>query len=941
MNDRSYIQWLKSLGYWEKRVAKQIEFAEFLCTINPSLPLQTLNEVVAFVVSSHTREGSITRDCAMKAEKSLSCFTGEAKSFTVDCIGHAHIDMNWMWGINETVSIVLDTFRTMLRLMEEYPEFTFAQSQASTYYIVEKYEPEMIGEIKKRVHEGRWEVTASSWTEFDKNMTGSESHLRQYGMASAYMCKLLGIDPKMLSVGFEPDTFGHNERMPDILNMSGIKFYYHCRGKVDHHLYRWRGPQGGQVIVFREPTWYLGPSVTPLNDASKGTLKTLEMDMVHEISQMYRDYGIRRTLQVYGVGDHGGGPTRIDIEGLQDIATWPCYPKVIFSTIKDFFEAVSEHSHELPLVTGEINSIFPGCYTSQSEIKRGNHESEKMLYEAELYASLEELFQLGSKQANHENPLEKAWQGLFFNQFHDILPGSCTPNSKAYSLGLYQSILAEANTVRTHGLRAIAQAIDTSDIEIVSEIGQRSIGAGVGYQVNEYKTSPVGGVEGPKRIVTLFNACGSLREEIAEVVLWDWENKTNSIACCDEKGNEILTVTKPDHMIYWQHSASIVYIPVKISPYGHSSYVFYPGEDLLHPVDVFSQNPRREEKPSFTLENDSIRATFSSGTLDMISLFNKATNDELLREPSGITFLEEDASKGMTAWVVGRENRLLNDLFIIGEASVKVNDLQQELSYTMKVRSTQFSIKYILQQGANLITCIIKTVWKEIGCNAVTPQLSFALHLKDLSDDFLYDIPFGIIKRKASTMHVPALSFAAGRRNNSVIQLISRGKYGFCCSENTMRVLLLRSSSDPDMFPEVGEHQQQVSVCIHPLPCTQKHLIETSSVVCSDLQQVTHGQHPGVLPLKTSYFTVKGSFILTAVHTSNHDSSIVIRGYETEGHSSEICLKLSPLISCKKVSFKGKDGKETIFESISPHTISFITHPYEICTITILLDSDT
>ena len=488
MNDRSYIQGLKSLGYWEKRVAKQIEFAEFLCTINASLPLQTLDEVIAFVVSSHTREGSITRDCAMKAEKSLSCFADEAKGFTVDCIGHAHIDMNWMWGINETVSIVLDTFRTMLRLMEEYPEFTFAQSQASTYYIVEKFEPEMIGEIKKRVHEGRWEVTASSWTEFDKNMTGGESHLRQYGMASAYMCKLLEIDPEMLSVGFEPDTFGHNERLPDILNMSGIRYYYHCRGKVDHNLYRWRGPQGGQVIVFREPTWYLGPSVTPLNDASKGTLKTLEMDMVREISQMYRDYGVRRTLQVYGVGDHGGGPTRIDIEGLRDLATWPCYPKVIFSTIRDFFEAVSEHSPELPLVTGEINAIFPGCYTSQSEIKRGNHESEKMLYEAELFSSLEALFQLGSRQ-EHENPLEKAWQDLLFNQFHDILPGSCTTNSKAYSLGLYQSILAEANTVRTHGLRAIAQAIDTSDIVIGSGMGQRSVGAGVGYQINEYKTS--------------------------------------------------------------------------------------------------------------------------------------------------------------------------------------------------------------------------------------------------------------------------------------------------------------------------------------------------------------------------------------------------------------------------------------------------------------------
>ncbi|MBK5262190.1 MAG: hypothetical protein JJE17_06425, partial [Peptostreptococcaceae bacterium] len=589
MNEISYVKRLKTLGYWENRIAKQIEFAEFLCTITPSLPIKTLNEVVHLVVFSHKKEGSITRDCAMKAERELSCFVDEAKSFTVDCIGHAHIDMNWMWGINETVSIVLDTFRTMLRLMEEYPEFTYAQSQASTYYIVEKFEPEMIEEIRKRVHEGRWEVTASSWTEFDKNMASGESQLRQYSFASEYMCNLLKIDPEMLSVGFEPDTFGHNERLPDILNISGIKYYYHCRGKVDHNLYRWKGPQGGQVIVFREPTWYLGPSVTPLYDASKGTLNTLEMDMTHEISQMYYNYGIRRTLQVYGVGDHGGGPTRIDIEGLKDLATWTCYPKVIFSTIKDFFEAVSEHLTDLPLVTGEINSIFPGCYTSQSEIKRGNHESEKMLYEAELFSSVEELYQLGFQKYVHKNPLEKAWQDLFFNQFHDILPGSCTQNSKAYSLGLYQSIATEANTIRTHGIRAIAQAIDTSDIVINREKSSRAIGAGVGYQINEFKISPIGSIEGPKRIVTLFNASGSSRNEIAEVVLWDWENTTNDIACCDEKGNILQTVTKPNQMTYWQHSASFVYIPVKVPPYGHSSYVFYPGKKELNPVDVFSE----------------------------------------------------------------------------------------------------------------------------------------------------------------------------------------------------------------------------------------------------------------------------------------------------------------------------------------------------------------
>ncbi len=937
MNELHYVKRLKTLGYWEKRIAKQIEFAEFLCTINPSLSIDTLHEVSHFVASAHKKEGSITRDCVMQAESRLSYYSPEAKSFTVDCIGHAHIDMNWMWGFDETVSIVLDTFRTMLRLMEEYSDFTFAQSQASTYYIVEKYEPEMIEEIRKRVKEGRWEVTASAWTEFDKNMTSGESELRQYKVASEYICQLLDINPGLLTVGFEPDTFGHNERLPDILTLSGIKYYYHCRGDVNHNLYTWEGPQGGKVIAFREPTWYLGPSVTPLNDASKGTIKTLEMDMVHEIAQMYHTNGIRRILQVYGVGDHGGGPTRIDIEGLIDLASWPCYPKVMFSTIKNFFENISEYSSNLPIVTGEINSIFPGCYTSQSEIKRGNHECEKMLYEAELFSSVENLYRLSPPKSLQKDPLEKAWQDLFFNQFHDILPGSCTQDSKAYSLGLYQSITAEANTIRTHGIRAIAQAIDTSAIVINRENGQRAVGAGVGYQNNEFKVSPIGNIEGTKRIVTLFNATGSYQNKVAEVVLWDWENITKDIACCDENGNNVITVTKPKQMTYWQHSASFVYIPVLIPPYGHASYVFYPGKKELNPVDVFFENPRKEEMPIYILDNGIIRATFSSENLTLLSLLNVSTNEELLSGPSGITFLEEDAVKGMTAWLVGRENRSLDELFKVSEATIIVDDLRQELSYTIMVRSSLIHMNYILHRGSNCITCKIKTTWKEIGNESLTPQLSFSLHVKDTRERYLYDIPFGIIKREASPMHVPALSFAAGKVHNSIVQLISRGKYGFCCSENTMRVILLRSSSDPDKFPEVGEHQQQIAICVHQAPCTHKQLIETSTAVSSDLQQVTHGQHSGILPMYASYLTVDGPFIVTAIHQNYHNQSIVVRGYETEGIGGKVSIKLSPQISIKEARIMGKEEK---IPTLNHNTLVFESDPYEIVTISLVPNTE-
>lgn len=98
-------------------------------------------------------EGFIVRQAVLQAEELLGALAQEAKSYEILCVAHAHIDMNWMWSWDETVSIVIDTFRTMLNLMNEYPDFTFSQSQASIYRIVEKHAPDMLAEIKERVRE--------------------------------------------------------------------------------------------------------------------------------------------------------------------------------------------------------------------------------------------------------------------------------------------------------------------------------------------------------------------------------------------------------------------------------------------------------------------------------------------------------------------------------------------------------------------------------------------------------------------------------------------------------------------------------------------------------------------------------------------------------------------------------------------------------------------
>ena len=187
-------------------------------------------------------KGTLTFGDVEAAEAALSPMAGEAKEYDITCAAHAHIDMNWMWGYQETASVVVDTFRTMLTLMEEYPEFTFSQSQASVYEIVEKYYPEMLEAIRARVREGRWEVTASSWVENDKDMSGSEAMIRHLLCTKTYLSGLLGIPESSLDLDFEPDTFGHSANLPEVLASGGVRYYYHCRGNDSEFIYRWRAP---------------------------------------------------------------------------------------------------------------------------------------------------------------------------------------------------------------------------------------------------------------------------------------------------------------------------------------------------------------------------------------------------------------------------------------------------------------------------------------------------------------------------------------------------------------------------------------------------------------------------------------------------------------------------------------------------------------------------
>jgi alpha-mannosidase len=415
-------------------------------------------------------QGVLTRDSCAVSEQKILPLENAAKEYTLLCASHAHIDMNWMWGWQETVAVTLATLRTILAMMEEYPGFTFSQSQAVVYRIVEKYDPDLMAGIIARIKEGRWEVTASAWIEADKNMPCAESLLRQVRYTRNYLASVWKLDPARID--FSPDTFGHSANIPEIDAYSGIKYIYHCRGLEEcYPLYRWRAPSGSELLCYCEPYWY-NSGITPDIALS-----------VPELSA--RAGGLKTGLVVYGVGDHGGGSTRRDIEAILEMAAWPVFPRVQFGTFSAFFSAAETVREKFPLVEREINFFGTGCYSSQSRIKLGNRRAEVALLDAEGFDAL--AFLLSGKRYDPAR-LEEAWRGVLFTHFHDILTGSCVRDSREYAIGLFAEALAVAGTVREKASRALAEMIDTSAI-ITDPAGDGlSEGAGAGCGSTMYST---------------------------------------------------------------------------------------------------------------------------------------------------------------------------------------------------------------------------------------------------------------------------------------------------------------------------------------------------------------------------------------------------------------------------------------------------------------------
>ena len=926
-----------------------------------------LDKALSALEAGLASDGVLTDGAGKKAEDAMLPASGAAKRYNLICVGHAHIDMNWMWRYDETVTITLDTFRTVLDLMHEYPDFRFSQSQASVYEIVERFDPDMLGEIRSRVASGQWEVAASTWVEADKNMPSGESVARHLLYTRRYLTQLLGVNAEDLNLDFEPDTFGHAATVPETLAQGGIKYYYHCRGDEGEMLYRWRAPSGAELLCYREPFWYLG-GISP--DYALYTPAFCEL------------YGTDVHMRVYGIGDHGGGPTRRDIEILRDMAQWPVFPAVRFGTYKEFYEAASK-SKKLTVYDRELNSIFTGCYTSQSRIKQANRYGEAKLHEAEYFAAQSKLRAGGRGGRYPRDRFEQAWRNILFNQFHDILPGSCVIDSREHAMGMFSEAVAASDTEQRHALRMLGELADTYSYrnleETVGDIVDKPVGgnrpadgnspaivatetttltkntdnstttttittptdtstaattnttstattassssaaatsatafhhhtptaassegAGAGFGVGHsmagmpnthglnnpqpFRISQVNRGRGLNRIYHIFNPSPAARKETVELTLFDWPGDLRRLTITGSDGKRLrhqIVDTTPKQ--FWGHTYIRILVEIELPPGGRHTCVLTQSDRLSVGASL-PKDPRVEQPHEYILENEYLKAEFCPDSGTLLSLIDKEKKTELVAGPAAIfRIIDEQPAENTagTAWTVGRYRALSDMSADIRMSRVMTGSLKNAIVIEAQSRSSKVTYTVSLAAGARWLDFDCDVDWREVGVpDERTQQLSFSLPIETCIGGFLQDIPGGLLERPSVNQDVPCQSFSAARyMKDRALMLINDSTYGFRCETDerygyiTMNLDCLRSSSDPDPYPEFGRHHFRIGIGISGSDGVS--LLNTSYKFCHPASVVSdYPRKGGGEPMRSSGIDVTGAFLQAVKLAENSTPSV-------------------------------------------------------------------
>ncbi|KAJ7639802.1 glycoside hydrolase family 38 protein [Mycena polygramma] len=784
-------------------------------------------------------------------------------------IGHCHIDTAWLWPYSVTQQKTARSWATQLDLMERFPEHRFACSQAVQWDWLEVQYPSLFERIAAQVKNGKFHPVGGAWVEHDGNMPSGEALVRQMVFGQRYFESRFGV---RCETGWLPDSFGLTAAMPQLLRGAGMKYFFTQKlswnniNNFPHTTFNWVGLDGTQVLCHMTPvdTYTAQATVGDVNRAVAGH-KNLESSDT--------------SLLVFGNGDGGGGPLPGMLENLRRIRavtnTHRELPPVnIGHSVDEFFDHLSERSdggRVLPNWKGELYLEFHrGTYTSHGSIKKGNRHSEILLRDVEHVATLASL--AGKKKYVYpKETLNKAWEKVLLNQFHDVLPGS--------AIGMvYDDAEALYAEVRVAGQKMLDDALDV----ILGGSTQPATTATALDQLVAYNT-------------TFFP-----RREVVRVPLPGGANATansllrGQVAQLAADGSEGYAVV---------HCAGGGRPAVLGAPPVTEAWGFAP-------VSVYTNGADH-----FVLRNASVQLTISKGRIT--SLVDVQLGRELIQEgATGGLVIFEDRPNYWDAWDV--EIHHLEKATELEFASVSVvaqgplrASVRAEVKYGESLISVTISLDAV-PASTKLDSRGMFRFDAWVDWHQRHEFLKFELPLAISNDNATYETQFGWVQRPThknttwdmAKFEVCGHKYADLSEYGYGVALLSESKYGFACQSNVLRISLLRAATEPDAEQDQGEHSFSWAVMPHKGHFLESDVPTAAYLFNSPLYIRALGPGASARSLDTTHspFAVSGApnVFLETVKRGEDDSlkaggatTVVLRLYEAFGGHAQAQLRIA------------------------------------------------
>jgi alpha-mannosidase len=790
-------------------------------------------------------------------------------------VGNAHLDPAWLWRWQEGFAEIKATFRSALDRMEEFPDFTFTCAGAAHYAWVEENAPEMFEEIRRRVREGRWALAGGWWVQPDCNLPCGESFVRQGLYGQRYFADKFG---KRVGFGYNVDSFGHAASLPQILVKSGMDGYVFARPDSSEKdlpasLFWWESADGSRLLAYRIPFGYQ----TGI-DARELVGK---VDAVEELA----DAEGAPQMLFYGVGDHGGGPTVAMLRAVEELRK--AGREIRYSSPREYFAEMKEDAKDLPVVRDELQHHGSGCYSTTADLKADNRRAENRLLSAEKWLVVARRV-LGLRY--DRAPLTEAWKSLLFNQFHDILAGTCIPEACQDAHELFGYSLKTAAEALNAALQKISWSIDTlgNERRLTGKerdwiLWQGARGAPL-VVFNPLSWEVAAAVEVPKQLKGVTDANG------APLPLQDVRaSRTNGTDCL----NSIFMARVPalGYRVYWGH--------------------------LDKQTRAAGQEHSLESGAAW-LENDWTRLEVDANTGWISRLYDKTAGRDVLGGPGAVPIVVDDTEHD--TWAHGFFE-FRDEIGRFKKAAVRLIEagpLRASLRVESDFGRSRLRQDFTLHRDRKGVDVKVRLDWQE---QHQILKLSFPVSV--VSARATYEIPYGTIARPVDGRENPGQSWVDvsgmdGSGKEAGLTLANTAKYGYDVLGADLRLTVARSALYADHFGErdgEGEFMDQgVQVFAYRLlPHAGDWREAGAPRAAMELNNppvlVLETSHKGTLPLEGSFIEISAPNVAaTALKDAEEGDAVVLRCFETDGVETEAVISL-PFLSAR---WKTRFGKNEI-----------------------------